>query len=64
MNKTLIAGLKFGLKVVLEIGLKIKLQKLCFSLEENISDITLTRASLKGARSSINRLTRRYFYGF
>ncbi|WP_258880784.1 hypothetical protein [Clostridium estertheticum] len=60
MNKTLLAGVKLVLSLVSETGLKIKLQKLCFSLEENISDITLTRASLKSARNSINRLTRRY----
>ncbi|MBU3176487.1 McrC family protein [Clostridium estertheticum] len=55
LNKTLLAGLKLGLNLVLETGLKIKLQRLCFSLEENISDIILTRA-----RNSINRLTRRH----
>ena len=60
LNKTLLAGLKLGLNLVLETGLKIKLQKLCFSLEERISNITLTRGSLKSARNSINRLTRRY----
>lgn len=60
LNKTLLAGLKLGLKLVIEGGLKIKLQRLCSNLEENISDITLTRGSLKLARNNINRLTGRY----
>ncbi len=56
----MLAGLKLGLKLVIESGLKIKLQRLCTNLEENISAITLTRGSLKLARNSINRLTGRY----
>ena len=60
LNQTLLAGLKLGLKLVLDSGLKIKLQRICSNLEENISNITLTRGSLQLARNSINRLTGRY----
>ncbi|ABS39323.1 McrC family protein [Clostridium botulinum] len=60
LNQTLLAGLKLGLKLVLDSGLKIKLQRICSNLKENISDITLTRGSLQLARNSINRLTGRY----
>lgn len=60
LNQTLLAGLKLGLKLVLDSGLKIKLQRICSNLEKNISDITLTRGSLQLARNSINRLTGRY----
>lgn len=60
LNKTLLAGLKLGLKLVIESGLKIKLQRLCSNLEVNISDITLSRGSLQLARNSINRLAGRY----
>lgn len=60
LNQTLLAGLKLGLKLVLDSGLKINLQRICSNLEENISNITLTRGSLQLARNSINRLTGRY----
>lgn len=60
MNKTLLAGIKLGLKLVLDSSLKVKLQRLCSNLEENINDVTLTRGNLQLARNSINRLTSRY----
>lgn len=60
LNQTLFAGLKLGLKLVLDRDLKIKLQKICSNLKESISEITLTRGSLQLARNSINRLTGRY----
>lgn len=60
LNQTLLAGLKLCLKLVLDRGIKIKLQMLCYNLEQSISDITLTRGSLQLARNSINRLTGRY----
>lgn len=60
LNQTLLAGLKLGLKLVVDSSLKIKLQRLCSILGENISEITLTRSSLQQARNSMNRLTERY----
>jgi len=60
LNQTLLAGLKLAVEVVIDTGLKIKLQRLCSILEESISDIKLTRAKLQLARNSMNRLTERY----
>lgn len=60
LNKILLAGLKLGLKLVLDSCLKVKIQRLCSNLEENIDNITLTRGNLQLARNSINRLTGRY----
>jgi len=61
LNKILLAGLKLGLRLVLDNALKVKIQRLCANLEENIDDITLTRGSLQLGRNSINRLTGRYY---
>ena len=61
LNKILLAGLKLALKLVLDEGLRIKLRRLCGELEENIADVTLTRGNLALAKSSINRLTGRYY---
>lgn len=60
LNQTLLAGLKLGLKLVVDNGLKVKLQMLCSNLEENIDNISLTRGNLHHAKNSINRLTGRY----
>lgn len=60
LNKTLLAGLKLSLKLVVDNTLKVKLQRLCSNLEEAIDDIALTRGTLKLAKSNINRLTDRY----
>jgi 5-methylcytosine-specific restriction enzyme subunit McrC len=60
LNQTLLAGLKLGLKLASDSNLKIKLQRLCSTLVENICDVTLTRSSLQLAHNSINRLTVRY----
>ncbi len=60
LNRTLLAGLKLGLRLVLDTELKVKLQRLCSNMEEQIDNITLTRGNLQLARNSINRLTGRY----
>lgn len=60
LNRTLLAGLKLGLRLVLDTELKVKLQRLCSNIGEKIDNITLTRVNLKLARNSINRLTDRY----
>ncbi|WP_352418021.1 restriction endonuclease [Proteiniborus sp.] len=60
LNRTLLAGLKLGLRLVLDAELKVKLQRLCSNMEGEIEDITLTRGNLQLARNSINRLTGRY----
>lgn len=60
LNKTLLAGLKLGLQLVLDAELKIRLQRLCSILEEKIENIPLTRETLRLARNSMNRLTYRY----
>ncbi len=61
LNKVLLAGLKLALNLVLDESLKIKLRRLCGELEEYIKDITITRGNLQLAKSSINRLTGRYY---
>ncbi len=60
LNQTLLAGLKLGLELVTDTGLKIKLQRLSTILEDSISDIELTRSNLHAARNTLNRLTARY----
>ena len=60
LNQTMLAGLKLALKIVLDNNLKVNLRRLCSMLEETITDITLTRTSLKHAGNHINRLTDRY----
>lgn len=60
LNRTLLAGLKLGLRLVLDTELKVKLQRLCSNIEEKVAEITLTRGNLQLARNSINRLTGRY----
>jgi len=60
LNRTMLAGLKLGLKMAFDIELKTKLQRLCSYMEEKVDDITLTRESLKLAKNCINRLTDRY----
>ncbi|AEV70214.1 McrC family protein [Acetivibrio clariflavus] len=60
LNRTLLAGLKLGLKLVVDIELKAKLQRLCSIMEEEVDDIILTRGNLQLAKNSINRLNDRY----
>jgi len=60
LNQILLAGLKLGLELVIDTGLKIKLQRLSTILEDSISDIELTRSNLYAARNTLNRLTVRY----
>ncbi len=60
LNQTLLAGLKLGLKLVVDNGLEVKLKRLCSNLEESIDNISLTRGNLHHAKNSINRLTGRY----
>lgn len=60
LNRILLAGLKLGLRLVLDTELKVKLHRLCSNMEEEIDNITLSRESLQLARNSINRLTDRY----
>lgn len=60
LNRIMLAGLKLGLKLVFNKSLKIKIQRLCNFMDDDISDIKLNRDTLKLAKNNINRLTGRY----
>jgi len=60
LNRVMLAGIKLGLKLVIDDELKINLRRLCYTLEETIQDIPLSRNSLRLAHNNISRLTGRY----
>lgn len=60
LNRTVLAGLKLALKMVIDVELKQNIRQLCSTLEETIGGMQLTRTSLKHAHNHVNRLTARY----
>lgn len=60
LNQTVFAGLKLGLELVTDNGLRLKLERLCSIFSETVNSISLNRTVLKKAKIKINRLTERY----
>lgn len=60
LNRALLSGMELGIKLVSDTELKVKLQRLCSTMEESIEPMTLSRSNLQLAKNSVNRLTRRY----
>lgn len=60
INQIVLAGLKLGIRLVTDNGLKRDLQILSQSFEESIDAIVLNRDTLQKAKNSLNRLMVRY----
>lgn len=59
-NRVLLAGLYLALGLTEDLGLKIRLHRLCKSMEENVSRIELNRGILLKTLRSIDRLCEHY----
>ena len=59
-NRVLLAGLYLALGLTEDLSLKIRLHRLCKSMEESVSRIELNRGILLKTLKSIDRLSKRY----
>ena len=60
LNQTVLAGLRLGIQLVSDNGLKMKLRSLAGAYSETIDEIRLNRVVLQKAKSTLNRLMLRY----
>lgn len=60
INQIVLAGLKLGIELATDRGLKRNLHTLALAFEENIDNMILSRSTLQKARNSLNRLMVRY----
>ncbi len=60
LNQIILSGLRLALRLVVDRGLKVNLERVCSILSDTVDAPPLNRITLRKAKNSINRLTGRY----